>query len=812
MKISLKWLNEYVDVHDFFERPQKLAHLLTTAGLEVEEIQDLAQQFKFVKTALILERDRHPDADKLTVCKVTTGEGIIHQIVCGAKNHKAQDIVVLALPGAVLPGNFAIKNSVIRGISSDGMLCSYKELGLAEESEGIAILPEKTPIGIPFSQYAELNDVTFELKVTPNRADCLSHMGLAREISCLLDRPFKAPVTKEWTSKSTEAPFSVEVLNPDMCPRYTGCIINKVKVGPSPDWLKKRLESVGLNSINNIVDITNYVMMEWGQPLHAFDLRHIHNGKIRVSKAASQEKFITLDGTELILRGDELMIQDDQRSLCVAGVIGGKNSGVQYDTQDIFLESAFFSPQFTRRSARNHGLNTDSAYRFSRGVDPNVTIEALKRAIGLILEIAGGNVGSHIFEVKNSNFSTKSININPQTVTDRLGYPVEIQKFESWLQRLGCQIQKTSTQSYEVTPPSWRFDLEMDMDLVEEYARLNGYEHIPESLPALLKAPTHHDKDYLFQSQLIELMRSMGYNQAVNFAFISSSKQSEFVGDHDLMTKTGLQAIHQTISLINPLNEQMNVMRTQLSMGLLDNLEHNFHYGVTTGRLFEIGSTFDQHNGEYIERPRWAGIAWGWPNNLWAKDHQTPVVMDLKQSIEEILHSLGFRGWQWVHPRDLGGCPHFLHPGQTVALNLNGKRIGFLGTLHPTIREEKKLRCDAALFEFELSGLGQAMQRKLTIKPISKFQAVERDLSLVMSNSIGAGTLIQDIRKTAGALLQNVAILDTYEGKNLGDGLKSVTYRLLFQDLERTLTDAQVQSSIDTILATLKKHWEIQVR
>jgi len=814
MKISLRWLNEFVDIKEYFERPDQLAHLLTSTGLEVEEIHDGSQQFKFVKTALILEKDKHPDAEKLSLCKVTTGEGVIHQIVCGAKNHKAQDKVVVALPGAILPGNFAIKNSVIRGVASGGMLCSYKELGLADTSDGIAILPENAPIGMDFAEYAELNDVTFELKVTPNRADCLSHIGLAREISCLLDRPFKKPTFKELPLSSNPLTIQISVLNPEMCPRYTGRIIQNVKVGPSPTWLKKRLESVGLNSINNVVDITNYVMMEWGQPLHAFDLRHIQGGQVRVGKATQQEKFTTLDGSELTLRGDELMIQDAHRSLCMAGVIGGKNSGVQDDTQDIFLESAFFAPQWARRSARNHGLNTDSGYRFSRGVDPNVTLEALNRATQLLNEVAGGTLGSKIFEVKSIDHAPVLISIKPETISQRLGYAVDAKKLESWMARLGCQIEKVG-EAYNVSPPSWRFDLEIDMDLVEEYARLHGYEHIPETLPALSKAPTKHDPKYSFQSHLINLMTSLGYSQALNFAFVSEKKQNKFTGDRDLFLKTGLSLPTKPVTLLNPLNEQVNVMRTTLSMGLLDNLHHNFHHSVDAGRLFELGAVFDQNNNgtSYIENQRWAGMAWGWPTNLWTKDLKVPVVMDLKQSVEETLTLLGFKNWQWHKPTEVGGLPHFLHPGQAVILELNGKKIGFLGTLHPALREEMKIRCDAALFEFEtekLLGTNQAAPQAMTA--ISKFQVVERDLSLLMPKLLGAGLVQSEMYRAGGLSLKSVFPIDLYEGEKLADGQKSITYRLRFQNDDGTLTDDQVQKNMENILLNIKKHWEIQVR
>lgn len=813
MKISLRWLNEFVDVNEYFERPEQLGNLLTAAGLEVEEIHDLAQQYKFVQVGLILEKDKHPDADKLSVCKVTTGEGVVHQIVCGAKNHKANDHVIVALPGAILPGNFQIKNSVIRGVASGGMLCSYKELGLADTSDGIAILPDTVELGKKFAEYAELNDVTFELKVTPNRADCLSHIGLAREIACLLNRPFKQKELNDYSGSIIEPiDFSVEVLAPEMCPRYTGRIIRGVKVGPSPDWLKKRLETVGMNSINNIVDVTNYVMMEWGQPLHAFDLNQIRGDKIRVTKATSQEKFVTLDGTELTLRGDELMIQDSTRSLCMGGVIGGKNSGVQEDTQDIFLESAYFTPQFIRRGSRGHGLSTDSGYRFSRGVDPTHTIEALNRATSLLLEVAGGKIASKLFEVKSSEAPRIHISIHPQIITDRLGYTVDVQKFESWMLRLGCQLEKIG-EAYKILTPTWRFDLETDMDLVEEYARLNGYEHIPETLPALNKPPTAHDIKYRFQTYLVELMTGLGYSQAINFAFVGSQKQNEFIGDKTLIANTGLFAVEEPIRLLNPLNEQIDVMRASLGMSLIDNLYHNFHRGVETGRLFELGSVFNKSaSGDYQERLRWAGIAWGWTNNLWTQQLNTPVVMDIKKLVEEVLTSLGFKSWNWLKASEIGGVPHFLHPGQTVVLQLEGKKIGYLGTLHPSLREDLKVRGDAAIFEFEAEGLVKGLGRSNNVKAISKFQFVERDLALVMAKSLGAGIVQQEIQKSGGPNLQTISIFDVYEGDKLPEGQKSVAYRLGYQNLEATLTDTQVQESVDSILSSLKKRWEIQVR
>ena len=366
MKISLKWLNDYVDVTEFFQKPEELAEALTRAGLEVEDIVNRAKDFNHVVVGHILEKDKHPNADKLSLCRVSTGD-VVHQIVCGAQNHKAGDRVIVALPGAVLPGNFAIKKSAVRGVDSAGMLCSLKELGLAKESDGIAILPADAPVGKPYAEYGGYDDINFELKVTPNRADCLSHFGLAREVACLFGKELKAPKAEpKLSAQSTKSAIKLEVKAFDLCPRYTGRYLKGVKVGPSPEWLKHRLESVGLNSINNIVDATNYVMMELGQPLHAFDANFIGGKTIIVDRAKAGEAFITLDGSEIKLTGEELTIRDDKHPVCLAGVVGGKNSGVSDGTTEVFLESAYFVPMSARKTSRTHGIDTDSAYRLDR--------------------------------------------------------------------------------------------------------------------------------------------------------------------------------------------------------------------------------------------------------------------------------------------------------------------------------------------------------------------------------------------------------------------------------------------------------------
>nr|WP_295905714.1 phenylalanine--tRNA ligase subunit beta [uncultured Bdellovibrio sp.] len=813
MKISLKWLQDYVDVAEFFQKPEELAEALTRAGLEVEEITNRAKDFNHVVIGHILEKDKHPNADKLSLCRVSTGEGVVHQIVCGAQNHKSGDRVIVALPGAVLPGNFAIKKSAVRGVDSAGMLCSLKELGLAKESDGIAILPADAPVGKPYAEYAGYDDITFELKVTPNRADCLSHYGLAREVACLFGKELKAPKAEPKTSsQSTKSEIALEVKAFDLCPRYTGRYIKGVKVGPSPEWLQKRIESVGLNSINNIVDVTNYVMMELGQPLHAFDAAFIGGKKIIVDRATAGEKFITLDGSEISLNGEELTIRDASHPVCLAGVVGGKNSGVSDTTANVFLEAAYFLPMSARKTSRSHGIDTDSAYRFSRGVDPDGALRGLNRATALILEVAGGEAYGDHHDFYPNPVKKAPVSISVQTVSDRLGYEAEEHKFVDFMKRLGCEVEKAGS-AYKVLPPTFRFDLEQDMDLVEEYARLNGYEHIPEALPVFASAPSHHDKAFMLNRTTSELMRAEGFQQAFNFAFVGSKGEKAFLGSLETMKAAGLTSSEKEIRIMNPLNEEMDVMRSSLSYGLFKNLNTNFHYGNMQGRLFEIGNTFAvKDDGSYGESSRLGLALWGKSSNLWNKSLDYPIVFELKAAVEVLLKSLNISSYTWVTPANKAEVPAFMHQGQYAQLLVEGKKVGFIGTLHPVLLDDNKIRVPAALAELDLDQLYKGQPRPYRIQSVSKFPVVERDFAFVMPKTLKVGDVMKDIRKAAAGLLVNVDVFDLYEGEKMEAGKKSVAIRLWLQDKNATLQETQINEVTNKVLESLKKNFDLSVR
>lgn len=808
MKLSLNWLNEYVDVTEYLQKPQILANALTRSGLEVESVENKAEDFKNIVVGYIETKDKHPNADKLSLCHVQVGENLVLQIVCGAQNHKAHDKVIVALPEAVLPGDFKIKKSVIRGVESLGMLCSYKELGLTGDSEGIVILPQSAPVGASFATYAGLDDIILELKVTPNRADCLSHYGLARQIACLLEKPLKIinPEFKLSKNKTSDL-VQVSVQNDKNCPRYSLRVIKNVKVNESPEWLKKRLSAVGLNSINNIVDITNFVMMELGQPLHAFDLNQLAQSKIRVENSLAGEKFMTLKESQLNLTGDELMIKDGEKSVAMAGVIGGYNSGVSDRTHSILLESAYFVSQTVRKSSRFHGIETDSAYRFSRGVDPEGVKLALDRATELIVRECVDAEAFEEYDFYPHPVLKHNISIELKTISDRLGYPAETDKFIKFMKGIGCKIQEVSNH-FEVMPPTFRFDLETDMDLVEEYAILNGYENLVESLPPLIAAPTANDVTFITKQKLSKSLQSFGYNQAVNFAFTSEKNQSQFIGDASLIKSFGFYGCEEAIRLVNPLSEDIDVMKTVLSYGLFQNCLKNINYGNTKGQLFELGQCFYKQNETYLEHSRLAIVSWGLNEDLWSKS-PVPLVYELKSHLSSVFLSLGFQ--IQVNQLDLQLTPHFLHPAQSAEIIFEGEKIGFFGHVHPGLLDANKIRQSVVLAELNLAKLMKPAKVTRS-QSVSKFPSVERDFAFIMKERQSVGPVLKEIKKLAGGLLKDLVVFDVYVGDKLEAGTKSVALRLKLQEDNGTLQDATLNELSLKITSKLAKDFDAHLR
>jgi phenylalanyl-tRNA synthetase beta chain len=824
MMISLKWISDFVDVNDFFSKPQELAALLTAAGLEIEAIQDAATAFKNVVVGHIVEKGQHPDADRLTLCRVDVGEKESKQIVCGARNHKQGDKVVVALPGAILPGNFEIKLSKIRGVESSGMLCSQKELGFSEESEGILILPADAPVGKSFAAYYGLDDILFEVNVTPNRADCLSHFGLAREIACLLDRPLKkTPMDlKPEKGLSVKSEIKLSVKNADLCPRYMARLIRDVKVKESPAWLKKRLEAVGMNSINNVVDVTNYVMMEYGQPLHAFDADQLAGREVIVDTSRAAESFTTLDGTELKLSGEELTIRDAERAVCLAGVVGGKNSGVSETTKNVFLEAAHFTMESVRKTSRKFGLQTDSAYRFSRGTDITQVDRALNRAAFLLASEGEGKVSEDFYDLYALKKNPAKILVHFQYVADRLGYPVNEKDFVSWMERLGAKVLEKGAGQALFEMPSHRGDLEAEVDLVEEFGRLNGYDKIPEELPVMHSEPLPHDPAALLEETLVSSLMALGYAQVVNYAFTSEKAQKSLFGDGSKIRKSGMSFPQESVPLKNPLSEELGTMRVSLLAGLLQNLVYNYRYGNKTGRLFEVGSRYFKADGKYLEEPMLGIMAWGEPSSLWQKDVKAPLFFEVKAALEKLCQRLGaggpkglldevlfssleFRSWD----QDVAS---FLHPGQAASIFCEGKTIGWIGTLHPGVLEEAKIKTPVVAAELSLTAFERTLGRTLKARTPSKYQMVERDLAFKVPGDLPSSAVIQVIKKVAGNYLQAVTVTDEFRGGDLGHEVKSLAFRMVLQDENGTLQDKTLLEIQNQIIEQAEKKLSVKLR
>ena len=820
MKISLSWLNDFVDVSDYLAKPEALAQLLTNKGLEVEGIEDLSKAFEHVVIGVILDKAQHPDAERLTVCQVSTGGGRVHQIVCGAKNHSKDDKVVVALPGAMLPGGIEIKTTKLRGVDSGGMLCSAKELGMAEDSGGLLLLPADAPVGEKFASYAGKSDVIFELKVTPNRADCLSHLGLAREISCLLKRDLKPLDTAIPESKKSTREFvKVRVEDAEGCPRYCARMVAGVKVGPSPQWLRNRLEVVGLRPINNVVDVTNYVMLELGQPLHAFDLKRLAGGEIIVARAAAGEKFKTLFEQELTLTAQDLTIRDGSRAVALAGVIGGMNSGIEESTQDVVIESALFNPQLVRKSSRKYNQQTDAAYRFARGVNGGLSDVAMNRACQLIAQVAGGEVLSQPWDVQAPQKEKPAIMITTQTVSDRLGFAVDAQDFEQWMQRLGCKVEREAQNpsAFRIEPLAFRTDLEIDMDLVEEYARLHGYEHIPDKIPVLDQQPSRDVPIYTSDKVIRKNLAHRGWYQAVNYGFISSQFQDDVISRTQSWKNWGLELFAEVVRLKNPLSETLDVMRVSLLPGLLQNVFHNYRQGNEVGQLFELGFVFGKSGNAYQELERLALISWGSQAQVWgvpqSQNQNMPNAFKVKVALEGLFRELNVPV-RFVAVKDQGLVPEAFHPAQVVSVEgPGGEKFGLLGTVHPNLLDENKIRSDVAFAEINIEAVLKLQADSLrSYKVFERYPAVERDIAFVMPERFAAEELVEFLKTQGGESLAQVRVFDQFKGGNLPAGHRSLALRMNFRKSDGTFSESELSTAFDGLINAACQKFGISVR
>ncbi|MBQ0794422.1 phenylalanine--tRNA ligase subunit beta [Zhongshania sp.] len=786
MKFSEQWLREWVSPAVDTEQ---LAARLTMAGLEVDAIDPVAGKFSGVVVAEIIAVQPHPDAEKLQVCQVSDGNSEV-QIVCGAANARAGIKIPLATLGAVLPGDFKIKKAKLRGVESFGMLCAEQELGLAEKSDGLMELPADAPLGQDIRDYLNLDDAVIELGLTPNRADCLSLRGIARETAVLSELAFEDKAISA-VAASIDDVLPVVVSAAEDCPRYVGRVIRNVDVSAaSPLWLQEKLRRCGLRSIDAVVDVTNFILLELGQPMHAFDLDKI-NGGITVRHAAAGEVVALLDGQSLELREGALLIADEKQPLALAGIMGGEPSSVTDATEHLFLEAAFFAPDKIAGRARSYGLHTDSSHRFERGVDFELPARAIERATALILEICGGEAGPISF-VDSQLPAREPILLREKRIEKLLGMALSTSDVESILTGLGMSVSPTEG-GWTVIAPSWRFDISIEVDLLEELARVYGYNRLPitpiRDTLTIRTAPESKRGLPLVRQQLV----ARGYQEAITYSFIDPAMHAA-LSEGDV-----------GVELLNPISADMSIMRTSLLPGLLKTAMHNAKRQQSRIRLFESGLRFIKCADGMKQIPTVAALLTGRREpESWSENGELVDFFDLKADLESLLSvssgTISFSAAKYAS----------LHPGQTADVFCNDVRIGRIGALHPSLQSRWDFVNPVYLFEIDLQPI---LERSVPVfSELSRYPEVRRDLALIVDRQLAASEVLSAVRKSAGENLSDLKLFDIYQGKGIDPERKSLALGLTFRHSSRTLNEEEVGQSVDAVVQTLKEAFGASLR
>ena len=797
MNVTLNWLKAYID---FEFSPSELADRLTMLGVEVESVKHLGTELEGVIVGSVTSIRPHPNADKLVLCQVDTGETEELQIVCGAPNAREGMLAPVATIGATLPVGLTIKSAKLRGETSQGMLCSEKELGLSGDAAGLMELLTDIPLGTPLSEALGLDDVVFELEITPNRPDCLSLIGVAREIRAETGNPLKLPtVDPQESGINIRDLTSVTIGAPDLCPRYAARVIQGVKVTESPAWLQQRLESVGIGVINNIVDVTNFVLMEYGQPLHAFDYHKLTENRIVVRRARDDEQITTLDEVERELTSDMLVIADAEKPVALAGIMGGYNSEITETTCDVLLESAYFNPLSIRATAKALGISTEASYRFERGADPGAVLAALDRAAQLIAELTGGTICDGIVDVYPGQQPLTEIQLRPERVNFVLGTTIETAEMVQILDRLGFDVDITG-KVYQVVVPTFRSDVTREIDLIEEIARVYGYDNIPTTLPKgdiPVPAPTPKTEA---RRRIKHFLLAAGMMEAVNYSFC----------DPNCFDKIRLNAddpLRNTLQLRNPLSPEMSVLRTTLTPGLLENAQHNRNHQIDTIALFEIGGVF-VHDGKEKEPERVTGVLAGQiGEGVYSDPYRHPDFFDIKGLVEGMLEVCGVVDWTLQKTDALT-----FHPGRNAEVLLGNRRIGVFGEVHPEVLENYDLPYKAYLFEFDLEGLADAATFAKRFEPISIYPKVARDLAIVVDKETLSDMPTELIYTTGGDSVDSVRLFDVYEGEQVPEGKKSLAYTITYHSATETLTDKAVNTLHDEVVKCLNRELGAELR
>ena len=797
MKFSENWLRTFVNPP---LTSSELAHALTMAGLEVEAVEAVATAFDKVVIAEVLSVRKHPDADRLNICQVDTGSGgsavladgghKVLQIVCGAANVRAGVKVPCALSGAQLPG-ITIRRAKVRGVESDGMLCSAKELGLQEPgevSEGLLLLPEDAPVGTAFRGYYDLDDCLFTLKLTPNRADCLGLSGVAREVASITSADF-SPVKIEPVRHEIDDVMPVQIDAPEACPLYCGRVIRGVRADAmTPAWMVRRLERSGLHSISVVVDITNYILLETGQPMHAFDLAKTGN-RITVRYARAGESLQLLNGENPVLQPDMLLIADEGKPLALAGIMGGSESSVDQATTDIFLESAFFNPAVIAGKSFVLGFGSDSSHRFERGVDYGATCEVMERATGLVLDICGGKAGP-VTEMRNTLPQPVPVRLRGARARRVLGIDLDDAGIAALLQRLQFEF-SVSEGVFDVLPPTRRFDLAIEEDLIEELGRIYGYDRIPARLPFSGSGMLPAEEATRLPAKLRQILVARDYQEVINYAFVDAAWEADFSGSQ------------QAVLLKNPISSQMAVMRSSLAGGLLSNLQFNLNRKQVRVRLFETGRCFLKQDQGYLQPEKLSGLCYG---NVFAEQWGLPArgvdFYDVRADIEALCwpEKIGFE--VRVYPA--------LHPGKSAQITLNEKVVGWLGELHPRLRQKYGLPGPVVLFELDMEVL--TVRSLPAASVISRFPPVRRDVAVIVAAEVSAQALVESLWEAEIPYVSDISVFDMYQGKGISEGKKSLAFRVLLQDTEKTLTDADTDQVIARMVVILENKFAAKLR
>ncbi len=796
MLISLDWLKQYVDIK---EDIKELENTLTMIGQEVEAIEEQGKELAKVVIGQITEYGKHPEAEKLTLLKVNIGEEEELQIVCGAPNHKLGDKVVVATIGAVLPGDFKIKKSKIRGIESQGMLCSEVELGLGNDGDGIIILPEDAPLGVEYRVYKKLNDVIFELEITPNRPDCLSYIGIAREIAAYYGRKIKCPEfeSKKIIESINTGHIDVRIEDKERCKRFSGKVIKNIKVQESPEWLKNRLISMGLKPINNVVDATNYILFECNQPLHAYDLTKINDRKIVVRKALNGEKIVTLDGVERELNKGELIIADAEKPLGIAGIMGGESSKVTEETTEIFLECAYFTPENIRKTSKELGLSSDSSYRFERGLDIENTAEVLERAADLISQLTGGEVLEGCIDKYIEKYEKIEIPLNIEKLRKFMGKNIEIDVVGKILTNLGINIKTLNSTTIIATPPSYRGDLTRTADLYEEIIRMYGFDNIENKMPEENIRPGVKDSMTVVVDEAKEILAKLGLQEVINYSFISK----------DAIKMLGIT--EPILEITNPISDDMAVMRPTLIYSLLSNVRDNLNRNQNGLRFFEVSRVFTPKEDGLANETLRASIALAGKTfkTLWDPKPEAMDFYTLKGFVEKFLEYMGVTRYQLDRSED-----NNFHPGRSADIRIGKVKIGTFGEIHPELAENMDIKRERAyVAELDLTTLLNYRAKKVKYERIVKYPEVTRDLAVVLDRDVLVGKMLEDIKKSSN-LIESVAIFDVYQGEKIEADKKSVAISIVLRKKDGTLEESDINITVDKILKLIAKNYNGEIR